>query len=126
MRIHGKCVRCKKRISVYTLYGTREDYDKKNGKYISIKCHNYRCNKKADYHLNDLSAVQSPFIGLFFGIVLAISLILCYYFYDLWSRTNYLYQIIIGIIIIPSTVWGIWFRENLEKVKRFNGNQIRR
>ena len=123
MRIHGKCQGCGKRISVYIFYNTRADYDKEKGKFISIKCRS--CQRQFDYHLNNLYAIQSPFINIIFVIMFMVSLYICFSFWDYWGRTYYFYYIAGGVMFIPIAFWGVMFRENSEKVKLFNRNRIK-
>jgi hypothetical protein len=123
MRIHGRCTTCKGKISQFTLYDTRVEYEmRKRTKHVNIKCKH--CYNSHDYHLNDLKAIRSPLFGLAFAASIVVGLFTTFFLeYYLGSSTQW--TIVGWVVGIPIAGCGIAFQQNMMKVNAFNQNFVK-
>lgn len=119
MRIHGKCSRCARGISIFTLYPTRVDLARDKGEYIAIECR--FCKNSEKYHLNDLKAFSSPYFGLIYGIAILVDVLLFLPIFDTFNLSN---SYKAGLIFISAAttvaVCALAFKRNRQKVSHFN------
>ncbi|SDY08451.1 hypothetical protein SAMN05444411_1214 [Lutibacter oricola] len=121
MKVFGKCQNCKNEISVSVNYGTRLEIAMYEGETKSNYCKN--CNKKNEFHINDLRAKESKFSLIISGLIFLIGTPLTIYLlfdYLIIPHNPYIALIIAGFIAVPMTIYGIIRKQDMIRVRAFN------
>lgn len=125
MILQSKCHNCGKQIRFYSFASDRwELSNHKSFTKITLKCRN--CGLKDNYHINDVFA-KSKIIQILSLLIFVIGtpLILFLLWDYIWTLRNvYAISVIIGLIMIPSTISIIMTRNIEFQQNTFNQNKI--
>jgi hypothetical protein len=120
MKIYTRCTYCKNDISIWTWDSNRGEIKKTKGNFIESKCP--KCNKTAKYDIDDFKARESKIALLISLIVFLLGtpvLFLTLWEY-LWDSGIYGVLAILGVILIPSFIYGIINKNDINRVRLFN------
>ncbi|MFB6320728.1 hypothetical protein [Saccharicrinis sp. FJH54] len=120
MKLYIKCSECKKEISFWTWSPEKVDLKMIHGDKIELKCKS--CNSIKKYYIDNLRAKKSKIALLMassiFILGTPITLILLWDY--IWQSGLYGAFVLILIIGIPSTIYGIINKNDSQRVSLFN------
>ena len=121
MKLYAVCNKCKSDISFWTWNSNRTDFKKSNNDWITLSCK--KCNHKAKYEIDTIYARESK-VALIIGLIIFLvgTPLLFIFLWDYLFHTNNVY-IILGLVIpliVPSLIYGIISKNDLQKVRNFN------
>jgi len=121
MRLYATCNKCKSDISIWTWKENRIDFKKSKQEWFSLTCK--KCNHLDKYHIDSFSARNSK-IALIIGLITFVigTLFLLIFLWDYLFKTNNIYTIfgLISLLVVPSLVYGIISKNDLQRVCNFN------
>jgi hypothetical protein len=121
MRLYATCSKCKSDISFWSWKETRMDFKKSKHEKISLTCK--KCNHLEKYHIDLISAKNSK-IAIIIGLMIFVfgTLFSLIFLWDYLFESNNVYTIfgLISILLIPSIVYGIISKNDVQRIRNFN------
>ena len=121
MKLYAVCIKCKSDIPFWTWNVHRTDFKKSNNEWITLNCK--KCNHKDKYHIDTISARESK-VALISGLTIFLvgTPLLFIFLWDYLFTTNNIYTIfgLVAPLIIPSLIYGIISKNDLQRVRNFN------
>jgi hypothetical protein len=122
MKLIVDCKNCRKQIRLKNTVNDRGELSRKIGKEFSISCK--ECLKESNYQVNDIRAKESKFIALSSLIIFTLGTgIIAYLLGEYLFIPNNPYNVLVigGLLLIPSIVYMIMRKQEMDNVRRFNG-----
>lgn len=121
MKLYAACEKCKSDISFWTWKETRMDFKKSKKENILLSCK--KCNHSYKYSIDFIYAKESK-IAMAVGLIILVagSSFSMIFLWDYLFQTNNIYTIfgLTGILLIPSIVYRILSKNDVQRVRDFN------
>lgn len=125
MFVQTKCNNCKEQISIWTWSEDRVRFAMEKGENFTLTCK--KCNDSSKYHVNNFTAEPNKYVLLIAGIIFLIATpLIGYFIYDYLFRMAWIYAIVavLGVLLIPVTVYGLLLRDDRNKCNSFNRTKM--
>ncbi|MBS2099210.1 hypothetical protein [Carboxylicivirga linearis] len=120
MKLYTICKDCKKEIGIWTWATDRVELKMNHGQDMQLHCNH--CKKTNDYLIEDLKAKDNQ-IAILIGItvfIIGTPTLLIFLWDYIWQSGLYAVFGLVAIIGIPSLIYSVISKNDLDRVRNFN------
>ena len=122
MLIYTQCIQCNDEIKLRTLARTRVELAMSKGEEIESTCKS--CNSRNKYPVDKFEAKQSKIGLVIVAAMMTFAYIVLFYLFLELLNANVL--VASSIILVPAAAFGIYSKQEANRIRYFNSHQLKR